>query len=189
MKRFIYSIFAILLLTVSCEKDGDKLIVTEPGAPSDFSASSTEIVLSSDGVDALALSLFWNAGALPEVSDPTVALPDDLTELSIQFSATEDFASYTEMYLEADQTSLQFTGGELSQLLMKLGMTEVQQYSIYVRLAVKMGGEYTYGDVLVLKITPYAVETGWMQIVSKTDVTDVLATLYCKDATPTLFYF
>ena len=187
MKRFIYSIFAILLLTVSCEKDGDKLIVTEPGAPSDFSASSTEIVLSSDGVDALALSLFWNAGALPEVSDPTVALPDDLTELSIQFSATEDFASYTEMYLEADQTSLQFTGGELSQLLMKLGMTEVQQYSIYVRLAVKMGGKYTYGDVLVLKITPYAVETGWMQIVSKTDVTDVLATLYCKDATPTLF--
>lgn len=187
MKRFIYSIFAILLLAVSCEKDGDKLIVTEPGAPSDFSASSTEIVLSSDGVDALALSLFWNAGALPEVSDPTVALPDDLTELSIQFSATEDFASYTEMYLEADQTSLQFTGGELSQLLMKLGMTEVQQYSIYVRLAVKMGGKYTYGDVLVLKITPYAVETGWMQIVSKTDVTDVLATLYCKDATPTLF--
>lgn len=187
MKRFIYSIFAILLLAVSCEKDGDKLIVTEPGAPSDFSASSTEIVLSSDGVDALALSLFWNAGALPEVSDPTVALPDDLTELSIQFSATEDFASYTEMYLEADQTSLQFTGGELSQLLMKLGMTEVQQYSIYVRLAVKMGGKYTYGDVLVLNITPYAVETGWMQIVSKTDVTDVLATLYCKDATPTLF--
>ena len=187
MKRFIYSIFAIILLAVSCEKDGDKLIVTEPGAPSDFSASSTEIVLSSDGVDALALSLFWNAGALPEVSDPTVALPDDLTELSIQFSATEDFASYTEMYLEADQTSLQFTGGELSQLLMKLGMTEVQQYSIYVRLAVKMGGKYTYGDVLVLKITPYAVETGWMQIVSKTDVTDVLATLYCKDATPALF--
>lgn len=187
MKRFIYSIFAILLLAASCEKDGDKLIVTEPGAPSDFSASSTEIVLSSDGVDALALSLFWNAGALPEVSDPTVALPDDLTELSMQFSATEDFASYTEMYLEADQTSLQFTGGELSQLLMKLGMTEVQQYSIYVRLAVKMGGKYTYGDILVLKITPYAVETGWMQIVSKTDVTDVLATLYCKDATPALF--
>ena len=163
------------------------MIVTEPGAPTEFSASSSEIVLSSDGVDALALSLFWNEGALPEVSDPTVALPDDLTNLSMQFSAAEDFASYTEMYLEADQTSLQFTGGELSQLLMKLGMTEVQQYNVYVRLAVEMGEKYIYSDVLVLKITPYAVETGWMQIVSKTDVTDVLATLYCKDATPTLF--
>lgn len=187
MKRFIYSILAVLVFAVSCEKDGDKLIVTEPGAPTEFSASSSEIVLSSDGVDALALSLFWNEGALPEVSDPTVALPDDLTNLSMQFSAAEDFAFYTEMYLEADQTSLQFTGGELSQLLMKLGMTEVQQYIVYVRLAVEMGEKYIYSDVLVLKITPYAVETGWMQIVSKTDVTDVLATLYCKDATPTLF--
>ena len=187
MKRFLYSILAVLIFVVSCEKDGNKLIVTEPGAPTEFSASSSEIVLSSDGVDALALSLFWNEGALPEVSDPTVALPDDLTNLSMQFSASEDFASYTEMYLEADQTSLQFTGGELSQLLMKLGMTEVQQYIVYVRLAVKMGEKYTYSDVLVLKITPYAVETGWMQIVSKTDVTDVLATLYCKDATPALF--
>ena len=178
---------AILLFASACEKDGEKLIVKEPGAPSEFGANSTEIVLTSDGTDALALSLFWNAGALPEVSDPTVALPDDLTESSVQFSATEDFASYTEIFMKADQTSLQFTGGELSQLLMKLGMTEVQQYDVYVRLAVRMGKSYTYSDVLVLKITPYAVETGWMQIVNKTDVTDVLATLYCKDATPMLF--
>lgn len=187
MKRLIYSLMTILLLANACEKDGEKLIVKEPGAPSEFGANSTEIVLTSDGTDALALSLFWNAGALPEVSDPTVALPDDLTESSVQFSATEDFASYTEMFLKADQTSLQLTGGALSQLLMKLGMTDVQQYDVYARLAVRMGTSYTYSDVLVLKITPYAVETGWMQIVNKTDVSDVLATLYCKDATPMLF--
>ena len=163
------------------------LKVTEPGAPSDFSASPTEVVLTSDGTDALALSLVWTAGALPEVSDPTVALPDDLTEESIQFSSTEDFASYSEIFLEKGQTSLQFTGGELSKLLMKFGMTEVQQYSLYTRLAVKMGTKYTYGTTVVIKVTPYAVETGWMQIVDKNDANSVLATLYCKDATPTLF--
>ena len=187
MKRFLYSILSLLIFVTSCEKDGDKLIVKEPGAPSDFGANSTEIVLTSDGTDALALTLFWNAGALPEVSDPSVALPDDLIELIMQFSASEDFGSYSEVYLKPDQTSLQFTGGELSQLLMKLGMTEVQQYNVYARLAVKMGTSYTYSDTLVLKITPYAVETGWMQIVNKTDVSDVLATLYCKDASPMLF--
>lgn len=176
-----------MFLATSCDKDGEMLKVTEPGAPSDFSASPTEVVLTSDGTDVLALSLVWTAGALPEVSDPTVALPDDLTEESIQFSSTEDFASYSEIFLEKGQTSLQFTGGELSKLLMKFGMTEVQQYSLYTRLAVKMGTKYTYGTTVVIKVTPYAVETGWMQIVSNTDVTDVLATLYCKDATPTLF--
>ena len=131
MKRFLYSILSLLIFVTSCEKDGDKLIVKEPGAPSDFGANSTEIVLTSDGTDALALTLFWNAGALPEVSDPSVALPDDLIELIMQFSASEDFGSYSEVYLKSDQTSLQFTGGELSQLLMKLGMTEVQQYNVY----------------------------------------------------------
>lgn len=163
------------------------LKVTEPGAPSDFSANPTEVVLTSDGTDALALSLVWTAGALPEVSDPTIALPDDLTEESIQFSATEDFASVSEIFLEKGQTSLQFTGGELSKLLMKFGMTEVQQYNLYARLAVKMGSTYTYSTPLVIKITPYAVETGWMQIVDKTDQTAVLATLRCKDATPALY--
>lgn len=187
MKRILYSIFTLMFLATSCDKDGEMLKVTEPGAPSDFSASPTEVVLTSDGTDVLALSLVWTAGALPEVSDPTIALPDDLTEESIQFSSTEDFASYSEIFLEKGQTSLQFTGGELSKLLMKFGMTEVQQYSLYTRLAVKMGTKYTYGTTMVIKVTPYAVETGWMQIVSKTDVTDVLATLYCKDATPTLF--
>lgn len=187
MKRILYSIFTLMFLATSCDKDGEMLKVTEPGAPSDFSASPTEVVLTSDGTDVLALSLVWTAGALPEVSDPTIALPDDLTEESIQFSSTEDFASYSEIFLEKGQTSLQFTGGELSKLLMKFGMTEVQQYSLYTRLAVKMGTKYTYGTTVVIKVTPYAVETGWMQIVSKTDVTDVLATLYCKDATPALF--
>lgn len=176
-----------MFLATSCDKDGEMLKVTEPGAPSDFSANPTEVVLTSDGTDALALSLVWTAGALPEVSDPTIALPDDLTEESIQFSATEDFASVSEIFLEKGQTSLQFTGGELSKLLMKFGMTEVQQYNLYARLAVKMGSTYTYSTPLVIKITPYAVETGWMQIVDKTDQTAVLATLRCKDATPALY--
>ena len=187
MKRILYSIFTLMFLATSCDKDGEMLKVTEPGAPSDFSASPTEVVLTSDGTDVLALSLVWTAGALPEVSDPTIALPDDLTEESIQFSSTEDFASYSEIFLEKGQTSLQFTGGELSKLLMKFGMTEVQQYSLYTRLAVKMGTKYTYGTTMVIKVTPYAVETGWMQIVDKNDANSVLATLYCKDATPTLF--
>ena len=107
MKRLIYSILAAAVFAVSCEKDGDKLIVTPPGAPSDFEASATDIVLSSDGADDLALTLFWNAGALPEVSDPTVALPDGLTEHMVQFSGTEDFVSCTEVSLEPDQTTLQ----------------------------------------------------------------------------------
>lgn len=176
-----------MFLAASCDKDGEMLKVTGPGAPSDFSASPAEVVLTGDATESLALTLVWNAGSLPEVSDPTVALPDDLTEESIQFSAAEDFASYTEIFLEKGQTSVQFTGGELSKLLLKLGMTEVQNYSLYARLAIKMGSAYTFSSAIVIKVTPYAVETGWMKIVDKNDANSVLATLWCKDETPALF--
>lgn len=81
----------------------------------------------------------------------------------------------------------QFTGDELSKLLIKLGMTDVKQYNLYARLAIKMGSAYTYSSVLVIKVTPYAVETGWMQIVDKNDMTSVLATLHCKTATPSIY--
>ncbi|MGM9791313.1 MAG: DUF5111 domain-containing protein [Candidatus Cryptobacteroides sp.] len=187
MKRILYSFFALILLAAACNKDGEMLKVTEPGTPSDFTASPTEVVLSNDATDALVLTLVWKAGALPQVSDPTVALPDNLTEESVQFSSTEDFASVSEVFLEKGQTSLQFTGGELSKLLIKLGMTDVKQHNLYARIAVKMGSSYTYSNVLVIKVTPYAVETGWMQIVDKNDMTSVLATLHCKTDSPSVY--
>lgn len=187
MKRLIYSILAMAALLVACEKDGEKLIVTPPGTPSDFAVSSNDIVLSSESADALALTLFWKEGALPQVSDPTVALPDGLTEHMMQFSGAEDFSSCVEVSLKPDQTSLQFTGGELSKLLIKLGMTEAQQYDVYARLAVKMGSSYTYGDVIALKVTAFAVETGWMKVVDKSDNTKVVATLYSREGNPEVF--
>lgn len=187
MKRLIYSILAMAAILVACEKDGDKLIVTSPGAPSDFAVSSDNIVLSSESADALALTLYWKEGALPQISDPTVALPDGLTEHMMQFSGAEDFSSCVEVSLKPDQTSLQFKGGELSKLLIKLGMTEAQQYDVYARLAVKMGSSYTYGDVIVLKVTAFAVETGWMKVIDKADNTKVVATLYSREGNPEVF--
>ena len=187
MKKIIYSILAVALLCASCEKDGEKLIVTPPGTPSDFSASSYDITLSSAGVSALALTLVWTEGAAASVSDPTVALPDDLVSRAVQFSATEDFAQYAEVSVDKDKPSLQFTGNELSLLMVKLGLTEVQKYSVYVRLATTMGKTAAYSETLVIGITPYAVETGYMNIVDKNNKETILATLRCKDATPSLF--
>lgn len=176
-----------MILATACDKDGEMLKVSDPGTPSELSVSPSEVVLTKDGTDALALSIVWNAGSLPEASDPTVALPDNLTEQSIQFSATEDFASYVEVSLSKDCTAVQYTGSELLQLLVKLGLTDAKQYDIYIRISMKMGGVYSYSDAVIVKVTPYAVDTGWMQIVDKNDVSSVLATLHCKESSPYLY--
>ena len=171
----------------SCEKDGEKLIVTNPGAPTELSASSDDITLAADKASSLALTLVWTEGAAATLSDPTVAMPDDLVSQRVQFSSSEDFSSCTEISVDTDKSSLQLTGNELSNIMIRLGLTEEQPYDIYARVAVILGKTAAYSGVLTLKVTPYAVETGIMKIVDKNDTESVLATLRCKDATPELF--
>lgn len=187
IKKYILFITVVLAAAVSCMKDGEMLKVTPPGEPADFGASASEITLSQSDGDNLMLSLFWNAGALPQVSDPTVALPDNLTDMTLQASASNDFATVHETWLEPEATDIQFTGTELSQLMMKLGFSDDQPHDVYFRLAIKMGTSYIYSDVITLKITPYAVETGIMHIVDKNDLTAILATLRTKDEASGLY--
>ncbi len=185
--KYILAAAGIMAAAAACEKDGEKLIVSTPGEPSDFSASVSEVKLSSDKAGALALTLFWNEGTAASLSDPTVAMPSGLVSQAVQFSASETFDSFTEVSVDSDKTSLLLTGDDLSKVLMKLGLTEVQKYDIYIRLAIKLGKNYTYSSAVTVAVTPFGVETGIMKVVDKNDGKTVVATLRCKDATPHLF--
>ena len=185
--RYILAAAGIMAAAAGCEKDGEKLIVSTPGTPSEFSATPLEISLSADKADALALTLVWNEGAAATLSDPTVAMPDGLVSQAVQFSASETFDDWAEFDVDSDKTSLQLTGNQLSQILVKLGLTDVQKYNIYVRLAIVLGDTEVYSSVITIGVTPYAMETGWMKVVDKNDGTTVVATLHCKEASPQLF--
>ena len=178
---------AVALSLAACEKDGEKLVVTNPGAPTELSASADDITLTADKASSLALSLVWKEGAAATISDPTVAMPDDIVSQSVQFSSSEDFATFTGISVDSDKSSLQLTGNDLSNILIRLGLTEVQSYDIYARVAVTLGKTTACSEIVTFKVTPYAVETGIMKIVAKDDTESVLATLRCKDATPELF--
>ena len=178
---------AAVLSLAACEKDGEKLVVSNPGAPGEFTVSADNITLTADNADALALTFVWTEGTAATLSDPTVAMPDDVVSQSVQFSAAEDFATFTEISVDSDKSSLQLTGNNLSNILIRLGLTEVQEYDIYARVAITLGKTAVYSDVVSFKVTPYAVETGIMKIVDKNDTKNIVATLRCKDATPDLF--
>ncbi len=178
---------AAALSLAACEKDGEKLVVSNPGTPGEFTASADDITLTSDKAASLALTLVWSEGTAATLSDPTVAMPDGIVSQSVQFSPAEDFGTYTEVSVDSDKTSLQLTGNDLSNILIRLGLTEVQKYDIYARVAITLGKTSVYSDVVSFAVTPYAVETGIMKIVDKNDTEKVLATLRCKDETPELF--
>ena len=187
MKRLIYSLLGLSLLLCACEKDGEKLIVKQPDAPAEFSASATDITLTTENAGSLVLTFYWTDMGGVEVSDPTVAIPSGLVSQTVQFSSTQDFASLTDVSVDTDVNTLQLTGDEVSKILMKLGLTDVKKYDVYVRLAIVLGSSANYSETLALKITPFAVETGFMNIVDRYNTETVLAKLIAKSATPTLF--
>ncbi len=178
---------AVALSLAACEKDGETLVVTNPGTPTELSASADDITLTADKASSLALTIVWKEGAAATISDPTVAMPDDIVSQSVQFSSSEDFATFTGISVDSDKSSLQLTGNDLSNILIRLGLTEEQPYGIYARVAVTLGKTTVYSGILTFTVTPYAVETGIMKIVDKSDTESVFATLRCKDATPELF--
>ena len=177
-----------MALAVSCEKDGERLVASNPTEPTDFSASATEIRLSEATASDLALTLFWNLGEIPQLSDPDIAYTDALVSYALQMSRTDDFGTVSETALEKDQTSIQFTGLELNRQMLKLGISDETMHDIYCRISINMGKNKIYSSVLNLGIAAYIDDSaGTMKIVDKDTKSIVVGVLRCKEATPTLF--
>ncbi|MGN0188011.1 MAG: DUF5111 domain-containing protein, partial [Candidatus Cryptobacteroides sp.] len=183
--RIAVALLAAFALT-ACEKDGEKLIVTSPEEPGQFSASPLEIILESSARDALATTFVWNEGAMPTVSDPSVNLPDDLVSTVLQLSDTETFSNTVDTPVSKGATNVQFTVEQLNQVMMKLGFSDSALHDVFARLAVTMGSHTAYSDVLNLRIAPYTIEKK-ISIVSSSDFTIVAGDLVPKAATPLLY--
>lgn len=178
--------FAAAWMMTACEKDGEILIVTAPGAASDLNANSTEIVLSSENPDNLALTLYWNNGQPPTVNNPNVSLPDGLESLVLQMSADETFALSYEQRLENGRSSVQFTVAALNSIMLRLGFADTQQHEVYARLKSEMKGTASFSEVLKLRITPFVIDMNVMEMQNKDD-RSVFAVLRSTDQTPGLY--
>lgn len=179
-------IFAASWMMTACEKDGETLVVTAPEGASELSADATEIVLTANDVENLALTLYWNNGQSPAVSNPNVSLPDDLMSLTLQMSAEETFALPYEQMLESGQSSVQFTVAALNNIMLRLGFTEARLYDVYVRVNTRMSSEVSSSETLKLRIAPFIIDMSVMEM-QTTDFASTFATLHCGTDTPTLF--
>lgn len=184
--QILFLTLATAFLTAACDKDGEMLTVSAPEAASGLSADATEIVLSVGDADNLALTLYWNNGQTPAVSNPDVSLPDDLVGFALQMSAAETFADVYEQTLENGQSSVQFTVAALNSILLRLGLSDEGLHDVYVRLKTRMGSDAVLSDVLRLRISPFVIDVTVMEMQNKDD-RSVFATLHSTDATPALY--
>lgn len=110
-------LFAVLLLSGACEKDGDKFFLSTP-EENELIASTEAVVLKEEAAKLYAMSLAWTEQTL-QISDARYE-PTTGVETSIQVSLTEDFSGATEESTESG-LSKSYTVSELNIIVHRLG--------------------------------------------------------------------
>lgn len=153
--------FLFLLLAVSmtaCNEDGD--LITTNGADALTLSGSGDVVLNKDDTGGLALTLYWNDNGTLKLNDEAVQAPKNVTKNTLQFSATEDFATKVEQLADDGETSAQFTMEELNSLVERVGLESEVSSPLYIRicsvLAENMDAQYS--NVYVVNVTPYSID-------------------------------
>lgn len=182
----ILLIFTVAWITAACQKDGEMLVVTAPEGASGLGTDVPEIVLSPDNADNLALTLYWNNGQAPTVSNPNVSLPDGLVSLTLQMSADDAFTAFYEQKLENGGSSVQFTVAALNSIMLRLGFADAELHDVYVRLKTEMNGKASLSETLKLRIAPFIIDMHVMEMQNKDD-RSVFAVLRSTDETPGRF--
>ena len=150
---------AMALAAGACDKDGDFLTVTGTEDVS-LSGNGGDIVLNYDQINDLALTVYWSDNGEISLSNPLVAAPDNATVNTVQFSASEDFATVSEQEADAGEFSMQFTHFELNAILNGLGYEAGVKAPLYIRVESRLGENIdpTYSNVMNLNVTPYVID-------------------------------
>lgn len=181
MKTIIKNIFLTLCAAVfmaSCNADGDTVYV-EGLDGSELIATASDVVLSVDNSREVVLSLAWKNCTLLS-SDENYPVTPGLLSTSMQVSATEDFASYTET--ATSNLSRAYTGTALNTIATSLGLAVDVSSPLYFRIAATSGDNIqpVYSNVCKVNVTPFKVDKTYLSVFNSAK-TDVVAYLYSPE--------
>lgn len=145
---------------MSCDNDGDTIYISEPDDIV-IGGSNSDIVLSADALDALALTLYWNDNGTLSTSDVRVDVPVNATQNTIELSSVANFSSFTEIAINAGIYEYQFICRELNGLLTKLGFVPGEKAPLYIRVRGHLADNLpnNYSEKFIVNVTPYKIDT------------------------------
>ena len=148
--------------------------------PSKLIATATDIRLTQENAEAIALSFAWNNSEL-YTNAPGMNVPSSLPHISLQSAADAAFTTPTETV--ADKESHSFTGIELNTLAKNAGLEADESSPLYFRLKVTLGTntDPVYSNIVSVNITPYKID---MSLIKMLDAKKekVLGTLYSPES-------
>lgn len=162
-KKYLLHILAAAMLTApftACDNDGDIIYTSGPSA-ADMNSSSTNIVLNSNELSALVLTLYWNDNGEISLSDPEVAAPEGAVANTVQMSTDPEFTNVYNDLVESGVYERQYTCQELNDIVSgRLSMEGGKAGALYVRIASSVGNNIpaNYSNVLELTVTPFFID-------------------------------
>jgi len=165
MKKISY-ILAVAALIAACTPAEDMRVTTE-GPDAAVLQCSDDVVLSHDNAEGLALTVNWSDNNNIATTGSGKA-PLNATINTLQFSATEDFATVSEYLTDKGSTSAQFTVYQLNTICTKLGMEGNVNAPLYMRLVSTLGGNIdpVYSNVISVGVTPYTIDLSLARILN-----------------------
>jgi hypothetical protein len=148
--------FLATLFFTACQDDG--LLIEVSGLESaQLTASQSDIVLQKDSAAALALTLTWSKSALI-ISDTSMAIPESIPLMTMEVSASENFAEVNE--LSAAEYVKSFTYIELNTLATNMGFEPWVATPLYFRIKAKLGKntDAVYSNVAEVNVTTYTID-------------------------------
>ncbi len=153
---FLYIVIALFAVFTSCDKDGEKLVVSGMQEPTLVSAGE-EVILTPSKRKAPMIALNWTDSELT-LSNTAYGITGEFPYVRIELSATEDFASYQSV--EPDSHTYAFSGGDLNTICRNLGFEAEKSQELYIRVNTSYGTntEALYGNTLSFEVTTYEVD-------------------------------
>lgn len=153
--RIITFITGILLILVSCKKDGEMLRVS--GLESaQLMASETSLVLTKETASSPALALTWDQSQL-NISNSSVSLPNNVPVEIIEISSGSNFDTVSTITPQTNTYS--FTGAALNTIGKNLGLKPGESAPLYFRVKASLGVNTTpiYSNVVSVDVTCYTL--------------------------------
>lgn len=156
--KLILAALTLALGFTACDPDGD--IITTSGASAVTLSGSGDAVLDANNLQALALTLYWTDNSRLSTSDDAVQAPLHATTNTLQFSASEDFASYVEQATDEGATSAQFTTESLNNIVGRVGLESGVSAPLYIRVCSVLANNVAtqYSNVYTINVTPYVLD-------------------------------
>ncbi|MCM1348205.1 MAG: DUF5114 domain-containing protein [Firmicutes bacterium] len=157
LKHIYLTAFVALALT-ACDSDIDQVFVL-PTDDVELAGASTDIILTPDNPQGLALTIYWSGDGRLALSDAAINAPVNAAETTIELSADETFTAPLELAVDKNVRSRQFMCEELNSLLGRLGFPANEPAPLWIRVRTKLAANVdpTYSNALRVNVQSYRI--------------------------------